>query len=99
MMYGAPTRICAAGASSSPKSPRSGPMGSTQVSATRRATASGSRRCVLTSPDDLLDGPAVAVGILEVDEAAPGEVLDLADCDAVFLEIGVGGDDVRDHNL
>src|SRR4029453_15912717 len=45
-------------------------------------------RPVLAGADDLLDGPAVAVGVGEEDEAAPGGVLDLAALDAAVEERG-----------
>src|SRR4029453_14716917 len=56
-------------------------------------------RPVLAGADDLLDGPAVAVGVGEEDEAAPGEVLDLAGLDAAVEELGAGGVDVGDAQL
>ena len=58
----------------------------------RARRARGSRRLL-----DLLHGPAVAVRVLEEDEPAPGEVLDLADLDAALREVGArrfgAGDD------
>jgi len=48
---------------------------------------------------DLLHGPAVAVWVAEVDEAAPGEVLDLGDVDAPRGELLAGGGDLLDDEL
>ena len=68
--------------------------------ATRDYRGSAARiRSVLAGADDLLDGPAVAVGVGEEDEAAPGEVLDLAGLDAAVEELGAGGVDVGDDQL
>jgi hypothetical protein len=47
----------------------------------------------------LLDGPAVAVGVGEEHEPAPGEVLDLADLDPARRGAGAGGLDVGDDQL
>ena len=51
------------------------------------------------SSADLLDGPAVAIGVGEEDEAAPGEVLDVADLDAAGEELLAGPVDVADDQL
>src|SRR5688572_832675 len=48
---------------------------------------------------DLLYGPAVAVRIVEEDERAPVELLDLADLDPSFDELRMCRMDVRDHEL
>src|SRR5256884_538113 len=48
---------------------------------------------------DLLHGPAVAVRVAEVDEAAPGELLDLADVHSPLLQLVVGRLGVRDDDL
>src|SRR5436305_167648 len=48
----------------------------------------------LIARGDLLDGPAVAVGILEEDERAPGKLLDLTDIHPTLDEIGL-----RDPNI
>jgi hypothetical protein len=48
---------------------------------------------------DLLHGPAVAVGIVEVDEPTPSEVCDVADVSTPRGQLGVGGFDVVDDQL
>jgi AMP-binding enzyme len=48
---------------------------------------------------DLLHCPAVAVGVGEEEEAAPGEVLDVADLDAAGEQLLAGAVDVADHEL
>src|SRR5205823_6326528 len=47
----------------------------------------------------LLDGPAVAVGVLEEHERTPREVLDLADIDAALDELGTRRTDVGNNHL
>src|SRR5207244_8724084 len=51
------------------------------------------------SPHDFLHGPAVAVGIAEEYEAAPGEVLDLAHLHAAAGELRARLLNVGDHQL
>ena len=53
----------------------------------------------LAGAEQLLDGPAVAVGVGEEHEPAPGELLDLADLDPAAGELGVGGVGILDHDL
>ncbi len=48
---------------------------------------------------DLLHGPAVAVGVAEVDEPAPREILDGAHIDPAALELGARRFDVGDDEL
>src|SRR5688572_16549171 len=48
---------------------------------------------------NLLDGPAVPVRFAEVDEPAPGEVLDLGDLESALGELLACGVGVLDHHL
>src|SRR4051794_922093 len=69
-------------------------------SVTPRAPAStGPRTASTIARRDRLDRPAVAVRVLEEEEVAPGEALDVGDLDAAPRELVVGGLDVADHEL
>ena len=48
---------------------------------------------------NLLDGPRVAVRVVEEDEPAPGKILDFAGVDATGDEFGPGGVGVGDDDL
>jgi hypothetical protein len=47
----------------------------------------------------LLDRPAIAIRVLEEDERSPGQHLDRADGNPALAELGLGGRDIRDHEL
>src|SRR5918999_6321643 len=74
---------------------------------TTRPTCSGSTRTSRRAPSnprsgpggELLDGPAVAVGIAEEDERTPRELLDVPDLDPALDQFGPCGVDVRDNQL
>src|SRR4029450_2145997 len=78
------------------------PAGSPRLSSRTSPSStwsSGSGTGTGSAANDLLDGPAVAVGVGEEHEPAPGKVLDLADVDAAVHQLGAGGVDVGDDHL
>ena len=49
--------------------------------------------------DELLERPTIGVGVVEIDEVAPGEVFDRAHRGAAADEFGPGGLDVGNDDL
>src|SRR4051812_31486603 len=92
-----------------PPAPTSGPTaGWARCSATTTGTASrsgpGPWPCSWAAPasardDDLLQRPAVAVGVREVDEPAPGLLVDALALDVALAEVGQRCVGVLDHHL
>src|SRR5258705_6516020 len=78
--------------------PRTGML--TRAVRSAKAASLLAGRILLAGPArELLDGPAVAVRVAEVDERAPGLDVDLADPDAASRELVVRGLDVLDDEL
>src|ERR1700692_3110301 len=64
-------------------------------------SAGGVRRGWSSGPPNgqLLQRPAIAVGVTEVDKRAPGQYLDLAHLDATIDELSPGLSDIPDDDL